>query len=402
MKRYALVAILGSMLLCSSPPVQAQSGGPYTLTGTTIDNGGATFSTGSTSSLAGTTGQPEAGVLSGSNYALVGGIWGQLKAPQPVITSGATAGSTRVFGLGAVNVPCGQLQIWSAGPNRIPQGGTIDDQLLGTGCTDAQGAFHDSPGIGLSRPVAPDEVLFAVDLQNSLSGPPVTAPATQPPPAHGDPDSDQDGVPNSIDNCPFAANPDQTDTDGDGIGDVCDNCPTVFNPFQTNVCGARQQAADGSTTALTLKRVRLQAAPNGMIRVTGTLDTTAYGGLDGFVNTLRTRLLANPSTLSIAFRQGNVFAFNVSGAGLAVPGQTMWFPACASVITCGGADGVASFVRRGASNLFQVSLLTRGGTVPPPLSGSAVTVTLSLGGADQQAQASTCRTGGRGHSVICR
>jgi len=35
-------------------------------------------------------------------------------------------------------------------------------------------------------------------------------------------DSDNDGVENSIDNCPSVPNPDQTDTDKDGDGNVCD------------------------------------------------------------------------------------------------------------------------------------------------------------------------------------
>lgn len=39
------------------------------------------------------------------------------------------------------------------------------------------------------------------------------------------PDTDGDGVPDSIDNCPTVANPDQRDTDGDGIGDACDPTP---------------------------------------------------------------------------------------------------------------------------------------------------------------------------------
>jgi large repetitive protein len=43
-------------------------------------------------------------------------------------------------------------------------------------------------------------------------------------------DTDGDGVPNATDNCPTVPNPAQTDTDGDGKGDACDPCPTVANP----------------------------------------------------------------------------------------------------------------------------------------------------------------------------
>lgn len=46
-------------------------------------------------------------------------------------------------------------------------------------------------------------------------------------------DSDNDGIPDVIDNCPDHPNPDQTDTSGDGVGDVCDNCPNHYNPTQT-------------------------------------------------------------------------------------------------------------------------------------------------------------------------
>ena len=35
-------------------------------------------------------------------------------------------------------------------------------------------------------------------------------------------DTDDDGVPDSTDNCPFDSNPDQSDEDQDGLGDVCD------------------------------------------------------------------------------------------------------------------------------------------------------------------------------------
>lgn len=60
-----------------------------------------------------------------------------------------------------------------------------------------------------------------------------------------DPDTDGDGVKDSVDNCDTVPNPDQTDTDGDGQGDACDpdddndtvpdeddNCPTTPNPDQ--------------------------------------------------------------------------------------------------------------------------------------------------------------------------
>src|SRR5262249_14477696 len=69
------------------------------------------------------------------------------------------------------------------------------------------------------------------------------------PPLDSAEDSDGDGIPDSIDNCPSISNPDQKDTDGNGVGDACndaedrdgdefadslDNCPSVLNPDQTD------------------------------------------------------------------------------------------------------------------------------------------------------------------------
>ncbi len=64
------------------------------------------------------------------------------------------------------------------------------------------------------------------------------------------PDTDNDGIPDSLDNCPTVYNPDQTDTDHDGIGDACDsdddndgvpdlsdNCPLILNSDQTDTDG---------------------------------------------------------------------------------------------------------------------------------------------------------------------
>ena len=67
-------------------------------------------------------------------------------------------------------------------------------------------------------------------------------------------DSDNDGIPDSSDNCPNNPNANQSDSDGDGIGDACDvvaptdsdgdgrpdssdNCPFVSNPSQSDSDG---------------------------------------------------------------------------------------------------------------------------------------------------------------------
>lgn len=61
-----------------------------------------------------------------------------------------------------------------------------------------------------------------------------------------EPDGDQDGLPDSQDNCPTIANPDQNDADGDALGDACDNCPSDVNPDQTDLDGdGRGDACDG-------------------------------------------------------------------------------------------------------------------------------------------------------------
>lgn len=49
------------------------------------------------------------------------------------------------------------------------------------------------------------------------------------------PDSDQDGITDTADNCPGTYNPDQNDIDSDGFGDLCDYCPQLYNPDQNDI-----------------------------------------------------------------------------------------------------------------------------------------------------------------------
>ncbi len=83
----------------------------------------------------------------------------------------------------------------------------------------------------------------AAGNESSRSSPPIFVTTLSP-------DADNDGIPDSLDNCPTVYNPDQLDTDEDGSGDVCDsdddndgvpdisdNCPLASNPDQIDTNG---------------------------------------------------------------------------------------------------------------------------------------------------------------------
>jgi hypothetical protein len=71
------------LLLLAAVPVLAQSGGGYDLSWSTVDGGGHTPSMGGMYSLAGTAGQPDAGLMTGGTYTLVGGFWGGGEVAEP-------------------------------------------------------------------------------------------------------------------------------------------------------------------------------------------------------------------------------------------------------------------------------------------------------------------------------
>lgn len=76
----------------------------------------------------------------------------------------------------------------------------------------------------------------------------------------GDADSDGDEIPDSCDNCPWTANPDQADADGDGVGDACDAkfdppaatpTPRTASPSATPSALATPPAPTATVTATT-------------------------------------------------------------------------------------------------------------------------------------------------------
>ena len=81
-RRYLfLMGVLLLALLAASPLVQAAMDG-LSLDWWTVDGGGG-GSTGGAYSLQGSLGQPDAGALSGGDYALAGGFWSEIASAPP-------------------------------------------------------------------------------------------------------------------------------------------------------------------------------------------------------------------------------------------------------------------------------------------------------------------------------
>lgn len=94
------------------------------------------------------------------------------------------------------------------------------------------------------------------------------------------PDYDNDGVPDSIDNCPHTYNPDQADSDHDGIGDACDNCPHTYNPDQAD--WNHDGIGDACTPTSTGSSVTVQPSQN----TTVTFPTVSQGGTTGTIESV--------------------------------------------------------------------------------------------------------------------
>ena len=119
----------------ATPLLLAQSGGPYTMTSSVVAGGGVTFETGGAYSLGETSGQSDAGTLSGGSYALYVGFWTPpscgLAAPSITAPLAVAVGATGV----AASVPgaTGAVYAWTLAGGTITSGQGTSQILFNAG-----------------------------------------------------------------------------------------------------------------------------------------------------------------------------------------------------------------------------------------------------------------------------
>lgn len=82
--RFNQSCVVAGLLLCTAI-CQAQT---FDMSWHTIDGGGATFSTGGVFEIGGTIGQPDAGIMTGGVFTVVGGFWCGAAAANPCTLPG--------------------------------------------------------------------------------------------------------------------------------------------------------------------------------------------------------------------------------------------------------------------------------------------------------------------------
>ncbi|HZS29180.1 MAG TPA: nidogen-like domain-containing protein, partial [Candidatus Angelobacter sp.] len=98
-------------------------------------------------------------------------------------------------------------------------------------------------------------------------------------------DTDGDGVPDELDNCPTVPNPDQKDSDFDGIGDACSS-PTL----QRNTAAFLQALANGQTSS-TANGLTVADTPSLTDQLTRIVNFRVAAGLSASASQLATSLV---------------------------------------------------------------------------------------------------------------
>jgi hypothetical protein len=81
----------------------------------------------------------------------------------------------------------------------------------------------------------------------------------------GTTDSDQDGILNDQDNCPYIANSDQTDSNGDGVGDACPYVGTILfqDDFEVDDFSSKWTSGGPEPNTITVIDGRVESRSNG-------------------------------------------------------------------------------------------------------------------------------------------
>ena len=115
--------VLACLVVVAAIPAFGQTGGPYDLSWHKISGGGATSETGGAFSLGATSGQSDAGTVSGGAFTLRGGFWGGIATGCSVPAPTVTAPLSVV--VGATGITMSASAVGGATYNWTLSGGTI-------------------------------------------------------------------------------------------------------------------------------------------------------------------------------------------------------------------------------------------------------------------------------------
>ena len=113
-------------------------------------------------------------------------------------------------------------------------------------------------GTGTNTPILVGDVNAVLVAEKATTGSTTPTPelepggsiAVTPQPAETNPSRDGDTIPDSIDNCPLAANENQADSNGNGVGDVCDAAPVAVADSMTVLEGGTVTVLVGGATTI--------------------------------------------------------------------------------------------------------------------------------------------------------
>jgi hypothetical protein len=123
MRRTHRLCFAFAAILVVAAAASGQTGGTYDLSWSKISGGGDTFEAGGAYSLGETSGQPDAGTITGGTFTLKGGFWGGV-APACVAV-GPSVTAPRSVVINATGVPASATAVGGATYAWILAGGTI-------------------------------------------------------------------------------------------------------------------------------------------------------------------------------------------------------------------------------------------------------------------------------------